>query len=137
MSDDLITAENASLESLRKILDAALYQVAVKDNDLVVTASYKIWVHLADTKRHVRFFAGFRFKEGSSLAGRFALANKINDELIMMRACVSGEKQDGLWLDDYIWLDGGVSNRNIALAFKQFEALVQASLAKDTADLIA
>jgi hypothetical protein len=135
--DELVTPENVSVESLRVLFDAAMYDVAADgEQELRVRSGYTLWVNLSQSKRNIRFTGVFSFRDTTEVPARLALANDINDNLIMLRAAVSGDKRTRLWLDQYVWLDGGVSRKNIVLSFRQFEALIDAALKRDTTGLI-
>jgi hypothetical protein len=137
MAEDLMHPETLSIEAVRAAFDAAMYDVAL-DGELRmrVSSGYLFWVTLAESRRFLRFTAVFRFTDGSDLPARLELANRINDDLVMIRAAASGEQHERLWLDYYVWLDGGMPRKNVVLAFRQFEALVEAALKKDTGGLI-
>lgn len=138
MTEELVTPENVSSASLRGLLDSALFDVKPSDDgELCITAGYKLWISLAQSKRTVRFYAVFRFREQSELLARLQMVNKINDELVMLRAAVSGENRDRLWFDQYIWLEGGITKKNFLLSFKQFERLIDGALKYDTSNLLA
>jgi hypothetical protein len=137
MADEPVTPENVSLELLRALFDAAMYDVAAEgENELRVRSGYTLWVTLSQSKRNIRFTGVFGFRETAEPAARLALANDINDTLVLVRAAVSGDQRTRLWLDQYVWLEGGVSRKNIVLSFRQFAALVEAALKRDTTGLI-
>jgi hypothetical protein len=97
MTGELISRDNVSTDLLRGLFDAALNDVsASSDGDLCVEASYKRWVSLVQAKQSVRYCAVFRFREQSELPLRLELANKINDEMVMIRAAISGQERSAI-----------------------------------------
>ena len=139
MADEIVIPETVTIDQLYDVFDAAMYQVKREEGGqrLRITGDLTLWVNLSESKQHVRFFGVFGFRDGTDLGARLALANQINDHLIIVRAAVSGEQSDRLWLDQYVWLGGGVTKKNVALAFKQFETLIAGAMKEDKANLIA
>lgn len=139
MADDQLTPETVTIERLHALFDAALYEVALQDDGhtLRITGDNILWITLADSRQSVRFIGVFALRDGTELGARLALANRINDHLIIVRAAVSGEQNERLWIDQYVWLAGGVAQKNVALAFRQFEGLVAAAIKEDKANVLA
>lgn len=143
MAEEMLTPESVTLAQLQAVFDAALFQVSA-DADaqtLRITGDHVLWVILSESKRLVRFVGMFQLPAQSSLDARLALANRINVRLLSIRAAIGGEQQDRLCLDHYLSLRAGVTGKCVALAFKQFQALVAGalqeaeSLARDTVKL--
>ena len=130
MSQELISPETVTVDKLHALFDAALFKVSREDGSeaLKIAGEQVLWVVLIESKRHLRYVGMFAIPDGPDTGERLALANRINDHLMSIRAAVSGDQKDRLCLDHYVSLDGGVTSRNIALAFKQFEELVAAAI---------
>jgi len=120
---DLISAENLTVQALRDIFEAAMFDTHLdSDGDLVVTDGYKIIV-TPHGGRFIRFLTMFRLDEEATRDSRLELANRINDSLILVRASVNSDRI--LILDYYLPLmGGGTSRKGLVMSFRAFSGLI-------------
>lgn len=124
MPADLITPENLSLELLREIYDDALMEVSIDDEHGFLRLKEEIVakVTMHESKERLGIIAFYGIKEDTQRMDRLELANRINDQYVMVRACI--ENEGDLCFDYTIMIKGGVSRKYIAHATRQFLKLV-------------
>lgn len=89
MDEYFLTPDNASPTTLRELFDEAMFETRIDaDGDLIVDERFKSFV-MVHSKRFVRFMTVFGIKEGAEENAVFALVNRINFELICVRACAN------------------------------------------------
>lgn len=135
MSEELITNQNVSIEKLKEMFDSAFLETAIdKEGDLVLQGNYKCFVEVPESKRFVRFASYIIASENASDEAKAAYANRINKELIVVRAYAI-EKL--FVFDQHIWLEGGVTPKNIVLGYKFFDKVVPEALRMDEGGVFA
>ena len=120
MSADLIGPENATLETVRDILDAALMDVEIDEENGFVIIDDEIVARakLSDSRERLQLIACYRVREDVQRAERLELVNRINDQYVIVRAAMSDD--DELWIDYAVVLKGGTTAKNIAHATRMF-----------------
>lgn len=131
---ELITRDNVSIDFLRQLFDEAYYETSIDtDGDLIVMGTIKHYLRVPDSKRYVRIFSVFRLNEDVDPITRNCYANRVNLELNVVRAYVN----DSIFgFDFYVWLEGGVTRKNLILSFKTFSEFVREALHKDKDNVI-
>lgn len=121
-SNGLITAEELDNDMLRELFDAAMFDYHLDDDgDLVVQDNYRVLV-THHNNRYIRFTSFFRVRSESSEEAVLTLCNRINDELIILRASI--HNGDTLVVDWYIPVFSGISKRTVIMAFRKFVELL-------------
>lgn len=132
--DEVFTPETISTEALKEVFDAALFDSEVDDDgDLIVRDTYRIFVTLP-SKERLRLLCVFGFRESSEEYERLAFVNKINHDLAVIRACLTG--RSSLFIDWYLPVRGGLSKKTIVLSLRMFTHLIGSIGHLDTDDLI-
>ncbi len=123
-SSDLVTPENASIELLREIFDDALMEVSIDEEHGFIRLREEIVakVSLHESKERIGVIAFYGIKEDAQRIDRLELANRINDQYVMIRACI--EDEGDLCFDYTIVIKGGVTRKFVAHAVRQFLKLV-------------
>lgn len=129
MSDNMITAENLSVEMLKEIFEAAFMDATIdEDGDLLVKEACKVFVRPdLERKNSIRFFTLFGFNDSASKMDRFECANKINNEYLMVTACATDNC--GLIFRYDLAIEGGIPKKGLVLAFKRFASIPHAAAA--------
>lgn len=131
---ELITEETVSVESIRKILDAAYIEYSMTDNgDIRVRDRISVIVHPNKDQRTIKLYAVFGFKTSSTMAQRLEAVNKMNAEYIVIRASVAG---DTLWFEHELMLDGGLTPKNLILSMKRFAGIPMAAISEHAKDMV-
>ncbi len=137
MDEYFLTPDNASPTTLRELFDEAMFETRIDaDGDLIVDERFKSFV-MVHSKRFVRFMTVFGIKEGAEENAVFALVNRINFELICVRACAN-MNQNALILDWYLPIKGGgLSKKSVVMAFREFIDLIGSIGRFDAEDVVA
>lgn len=122
MVDELIIPEELSGESLHALFDAAMFDVKMDaDGDVIVKDKVRVIVS-ALKGGNIRFLVVFGIKEGISEEQSFALCNRINDNLVIIRAGMHDPTT--MLIDWYLPVAGGITKRAVVLAFRRFTELI-------------
>lgn len=135
MADEVLEPGQVSREKLQSLYSRAYVQYKLdQDGDIVVDEVYKFFVMPSAEQETLTFICHFRAAPGKSLAERYEYVNSVNDNLIAIRAFV--RENGGLGFDHTILTGGGVTDRQIVMATKEFGRLLQAALRRDTGNVI-
>jgi hypothetical protein len=135
MSNDLITPETLSKELLRSIFDAAFMETSWdSDGDLRVKDQISCFVIPSEKKDRIRLISFFGFKKGTAQVQRLECINNINKSYIMVRAIVGGN--DSLQFDYDIYVQGGITAKNIVMATKRFLSIPHDAVADYGKDIV-
>jgi Putative bacterial sensory transduction regulator len=131
-----ITQENLSKPLVKSVYKAALMDVKLdEDGDVMVRDTIRTWVF--PNKDRIRLMAQYGFKMDAPLQQKLKLANRINDDYIIIRAIVTGKNQELLKLDYYLLVGSGMSKTNLVRATRRFMSIVpQAVKEHDTDDVM-
>lgn len=137
MADDIILPENLSKEMLLSLFQAAYMDVSLdEDGDLVVKDTYRQFVFLDnDEKRYVQLVSMFRSNPDATLEAKLAYANRVNDEIVFVRASVTDK--GGFCFDYYIPIQGGITKSAIVFALRRFASALKTALGRDTENVVA
>ncbi len=134
MTLEMFTPDTLTIDSLREVFDAAMMDVETdSDGDLVIRDKYRVIVSVHGTDK-VRFLCVFGVKDSADEADGHALCNRINDELIIVRASMHGPTT--MLVDWYLPTRGGLGRKTVVLALRQFVEIVSAIGKYDADDLI-
>lgn len=121
---ELVTPDTVSLELLRDLFDAAMMDATLDDENGSIRLREDILcrVSLHDSKERIGLIAFYGIKEDAQRIDRLELVNRINDQFLMIRACI--EDDGDLCFDYTIVLKGGVTRKQIAHSARNFIKLV-------------
>jgi len=120
MTQELITPENLSKEFLKAVFDEASMKTSFDPaGDLQVSETLNCLILPSDSKDRLRLLAIFTFEPQVSHQQRLAFVNQVNSEFIMIRASV-GAKNDLLFFDHDLLVEGGITKNALVLATKRF-----------------
>lgn len=140
MAEELVSNENLSQQLLMELCKSAYLTVEPMDehNFLVREEPLRVNVSIDEhRKRFIRFWAAFRINKQRAHAQRIEYINRVNEQLIFVRAEISEAGGEGAFVFDYfLWVEGGVTKRNIISAFKEFVAVVRDAYSLDTEGVI-
>jgi hypothetical protein len=128
MADELITPRELSRESLQALFDAAYLDYRLDDDgDVLVRDGYPCYVLLPDGgESKIRLLA---FSDAGAYLPqeeKCALANRINDRYLFIRACVN---ERGHFEFDYTLLTrGGLTRKHLVGAVRLFQSLVDGAV---------
>lgn len=135
MSNDLITPENLSKEFLATIYESAFMETSWDDDgDLRVKDGIRCFVLPTQNKDRIQFLTLFKFVSNSSEAQRLQCVNNINREYIMVVA--SAGAKDLLQFKYELYVEGGITKKNLILATKRFLSIPQSALSEHGSGII-
>ncbi len=137
MSDELITPENVSKESLKSLFDAAFMEAGYdKDGDLFVQDRCKCFIFCDEEdqkKRVIRLRTYFRFEAGASDAQRLKCVNEINANYLIVCAVANDRV---LMFKHDIPLDGGITKKAFVLLVKRFCSIPHDAVSDYGSDIV-
>lgn len=122
--NDLVTPDNATIELIRDVYEAAFMDVSLDEERKVLRIREELLAraHLSESKERLQLVAIYGIKEDAQRIDRLELVNRINENYVLIRA---GIDDDGdLWFDYCVVLKGGVTKKNIVQATRTFLMLV-------------
>jgi Putative bacterial sensory transduction regulator len=134
MQPELFKPDNLSQDALQEVFDAALLEIERDDDgDVVVHDKYRVIVSPHGDK-FIRFTAAFGIKEEAGEEASFALCNRINDGLVVIRASIHDPTT--LVIDWYLPVVGGITKKAVVRAVRTFNELLGEMGQYDTDDII-
>jgi len=134
---ELVTEGSLTKEKLKAIFDAAKLAASVDAAGNLVVKAGQTTAYALPAKDSLRLLVSFAFLPKATLMEKLDLANRINDEYLVVRATVSGEKATELHIDYYVLLGAGVSRATLVAATQRFLTIVPEAVdAMDTERLI-
>lgn len=126
-NNTIIPERDVNVEDIVRILTRADLNATVdKDGDVkVVFTGETVWLSVSTSLNRIYIFTFQNFNEGTDVRAMLNLCNRINDELVMIRATAAPENRRRLWLDYSIPLEGGVTPAQIVNTVKRFCAILQ------------
>src|SRR5271154_1167013 len=118
MADDPITSSTVTIEMVKKILDDAAYKTSLDDKgNLWVQDAHKIVVQVHQSKRYILILTLFNPKPETTMEARLAFVNDWNKKAFFPRAVDVGHY---IAFDFLVWLDGGITQRDLVIAFRTY-----------------
>lgn len=135
MPNTLVTSENLSKELLASIYDGAFMSTSYdEDGDLKVKENISCFVLPSEKKDRIHFLSLFGFEPSSSEAQRLECVNNINSEYIIVNAYVGTNNTLRFKYD--LFIEGGMTKKNIVLATKRFLSIPQAAVQEYGGDIV-
>ena len=135
-TEEVVHPQNISKDMLQSLFESAYMDTSRdSDGDLRVKDGYSFYVFPHKEGNRILLIAGFGAKPESSIADRLSFVNKVNDDLVVIRAYM---RDNSNFAFDYsIPVEGGITKRAIVLATKFFAAVLQDALRKDEKGVVA
>ena len=137
MTDELIDVEDISVEKLHDLMESAYIDSHANGDGLVVVDTLRFLLMPFPSRKCVRLVSVFSFKPEATLADRLFFANKINSQMVALRAGIAEETPDSLMLDWTVSISGGVTRRYIINSVRLFGDMITAAMREDTGNIIA
>jgi hypothetical protein len=135
MTDEIVHPKDISPDFLLELFNTAFMNVSFDDDgDVRVEETYGCWLFPQSNGRYIRLMSQFRPNPDGLLPERLNFVNKVNDEMMLIRAYL--KENGGFGFDYYIPVEGGITKRNIVATTRNFLALLSAVARLDTEDLI-
>lgn len=134
---ELVTEANLSRDLMKAVYDAAKVPAALDGGGNLVVNLPQLKVFVLPGKDSVRLMASYDFAPRATWQEKLDLANRINDEYIMVRALLPEKRPATLSVDYYVMIGAGISRATLVAITRRFgEVVVEAIGATDTDRLI-
>lgn len=129
MQDDLVKKENISQELLKSLFEQAFLDVHInEDGDLYIQDRWKIWIDIDESGRYIAYRMYFSINEDRSMQERLEYVNYVNNDLILINTVAY---KDYISFSYFLWIEGGVTVKNVVMAYRIFLSVVEQALAED------
>jgi Putative bacterial sensory transduction regulator len=135
VADEIILPEAVTKDMLQALFTEAYMDVSLdSDGDIVVKQSYRCYVVPATDGRFIRLYSLFKPNPDATAENKLAFVNRVNDELIIVRAYVTDS--GGFGFEWYIPIEGGVTKKLIVLAVQRFHRMLDSAIGKDDKNVV-
>jgi hypothetical protein len=136
LPDEILRPQDVSAARLKALFDDANVEAWIdEDGNLHVKETYNCALRPDPDGKLIAISAAFGVAEGSSRATQMEFANRVNDQVKVVRASLTADGR--YFLDYYIPIDGGTTGRAVVSATRRFFACVEAAIARDTENVVA
>ena len=115
--------------------DAAIKVDEAKDTYIKVKETFEIYIDIDSKKRFLYMNISYPCVDGTTAEKAYALMNKLNRKIILMKCYYNPEKNTINYAYDF-WIESGFSNRTFINAVKMFSSALSLSLEEDTDKII-
>jgi hypothetical protein len=123
MENNLITKENLSMDALIDLFNDAYLNVNHNEKkQYYIQDRYKIWFELDKENKFILFYVLFTKDDSCSDVDFYRGLNRANKDYVMYRAFAHDNNL--IEINHYLWVDGGVSKRNIMFVYKFFSTAI-------------
>lgn len=132
----MLSDREVDLEHIEELFKAAFLRAERdKDGDLVVRDDgVNTFVKVDAEKKMITFFSMWGLRKRFSETDKLRFANKLNDELILVRFVVP--RPNVLWCDYQFLFEGGITPFQLVNSYKRFVSVCRGAAQRDTADMI-
>lgn len=133
----IIPEADVSLATIEQILENAFLDCEITADDLirVQTDGPMVLISVNQSNHLLRFCAYYGMNEFAAMGDKFALANKINDGYILVRASIDDETT--LSIDSYLIYKGGVLPVHIVMMLRLMGRVIPSALREiDAGDIL-
>lgn len=132
----IIEEADVTIERLRKVFDAAFLKTEItRSGALKVSDSGDFaYISLLEGMDLIRISVTYGFEDGTRLADKLELANKVNNEVVVTRWSITDKGK--LDTDYYLSYENGVLGYQIVRSYKRFLSCGVSGLRKDDKDIV-
>lgn len=132
----LLQDHEITLERIESLFKAAFLRTEYdKDGDLVIRdQGINTFVKIDSQRKMITFFSLWGLKERSPEIEKLKFANRLNDNLILVRFTVA--RPTTLWCDYAFMYEGGITSFQLINTYKRFMSVCQGASRQDTAGVM-
>ena len=135
MSDEFLSGEGMTAESLKVIFDEAYMETSIdSDGDLVIKDGYRCFLKPDPDGRLLAACSIFGAADGASPQAKLEFVNRVNDQVKVIRASVM--KDGRYFFDYYVPVEGGITKKAVVLAVRRFLSCLSSAMAQDTDNVV-
>ena len=132
---ELLYPENITKEGLRDLFLSAYMDASLdEDGDVLVKEAYRAYLVPAQDAAWIRLYSPFKGNEATTMEDKLAYANKVNADLIIVRAYVT--EKGGFIFEEYLPVEGGITNRALVLATRRFHRMLESAVRADDKNVL-
>jgi len=138
-TQEVLTREELTIPRLHEVYKAAFMNPEIgADGDIKLELeNIKVFVKIEAEKKIMRLYALFGTKPGTTRQQVLELANRINDGLVMLRACYPAAFPSvALWLDHDLDIEAGMTAEDIVSETRRFRTVIAAVPGVDTESIL-
>lgn len=125
---DLIDAKSATLESIKNVFEAAYFDVEINDGDLKIEGkNYTFWAVLDKNKQFLRYYVLIQRNKKAKDSQLLKFISEVTDYPLIRPMVLDNV----FGFDCYVWLENGISKKNIITSFRAFEEISQYAISED------
>ena len=133
----IVPEEHISLATIEQILENAFFDCEITSDDLirVATDGPTVLISMNESNHLLRFCAYYGLQEFADMRDKLALANKINDGYVLVRASIDDETT--LSIDSYLVYKGGFLPVHIVMILRLMGRIIPSALREtDAGDIL-
>jgi hypothetical protein len=132
---DLLYPENVTKEGLKDLFVAAYMDASLdEDGDVLIKESYRSYLIPSQDAVWIRLYSPFKGNESATMEDKLAYANKVNRDLIIVRAYVNDN--GGFIFEEYLPVEGGITKRAVVLATRRFHRMLESAIRADEKNVL-
>jgi hypothetical protein len=134
--NEIISKDNVSIDKVRSILENTYYEIKESTATYVLFKDiFSIYADLDKDNRYITLSVNWPVNETFSLEDKFNLLNTISKEVLVVTPYYNAEGTS-LIVKTTIWIEGGMTAKNIVFTEKIFVKALNLILDKDTLGII-
>jgi Putative bacterial sensory transduction regulator len=136
---EVITREEITIPKLHEVYTQAFMHSEIQaGGDIKLELeSLKLFVKVQPEKKILSLYALFGVKPGTTRLQVLELCNRINDGLVMVRACTPAVfTSPALWLDHDLDIESGMTADDIVSETRRFRTVIAGVPGMDTEDVL-
>ena len=127
---ELLTPDTVTIDAVRAVYEQAYLDVTFDAERQFVRIKEDVVAraHLSESKERLQLVAVYGVKDDADRTARLELANRINENFVLVRA---GIDDDGdLWFDYCVYFKGGVTPKALVQVTRAFLSIVPKAVAE-------
>jgi hypothetical protein len=132
---DLLYPENVTKEGLKDLFVAAYMDASLdEDGDVLIKEQYRSYLIPSSDAAWIRLYSPFKGNTEATQEDKLAYANKVNKDLIIVRAYVNDN--GGFIFEEYLPVEGGITKRALVFAVRRFHRMLETAIRNDEKNVL-
>jgi hypothetical protein len=133
---DIVSKDNVTVDLIKKIFENSFYEIVETAPTYVqIKDVFNIYIDLDKDNRYFTYSVNWPINTTFSLQDKYELQNLISKDVLLITPYYS-DSESSIVIKTTIWLEGGVTVKNIVFAEKIFVKALNLVLDKDTKRII-
>jgi hypothetical protein len=132
---ELLYPENVTKEGLKDLFVAAYMDASLdEDGDVLIKEQYRSYLIPSSDAAWIRLYSPFKGNPEATNDDKLAYANKVNKDLIIVRAYVNDN--GGFIFEEYLPVEGGITKRALVFAVRRFHRMLETAIRSDEKNVL-